>query len=38
MEANDWLKGMKKKLVIAQCMNRGKVLFAAHKLLGTAAN
>jgi hypothetical protein len=30
MEAKDWLKGVEKKLVIAQCMNHEKVLFAAH--------
>jgi hypothetical protein len=38
MEAKDWLKGVEKKLVIAQCMDREKVLFAAHQLFGTAAN
>jgi hypothetical protein len=38
MDAEDWLKGVEKKLVIAQCMNREKVLFAAHQLYGTAAN
>jgi hypothetical protein len=38
MDAEDWLKGIEKKLVIAQCMNREKVLFAAHQLCGTAAN
>jgi hypothetical protein len=37
MEAEDWLKGVEKKLVIAQCMDREKVLFAAHQLDGTAA-
>jgi hypothetical protein len=37
MEAKDWLKGVEKKLVIAQCMDREKVLFAAHQLFGTAA-
>jgi hypothetical protein len=30
MEDEDWLKGIEKKLVIAQCMNGKKVLFAAH--------
>jgi hypothetical protein len=30
MEAEDWLKGVEKKLVIAQCMDREKVLFATH--------
>jgi hypothetical protein len=38
MDAEDWLNGVKKKLVIAQCMNREKVLFAAHQLYGTTAN
>jgi hypothetical protein len=28
MEAKDWLKGVEKKLVIAQCTDREKVLFA----------
>jgi hypothetical protein len=28
MEAEDWLKGVEKKLMIAQCMDREKVLFA----------
>jgi hypothetical protein len=38
VEAKDWLKGVEKKLVIAQCTDREKVLFAAHQLFGTAAN
>jgi hypothetical protein len=38
MEAEDWLKGVEMKLVIAQCTDREKVLFAAHQLFGTAAN
>jgi hypothetical protein len=38
MEAKDWLKGVDKKLVIAQCTDREKVLFAAHQLFGTTAN
>jgi hypothetical protein len=38
MEAEDWLKGVEKKLVIAQCTDRGKVLFAMHQLYGTVAN
>jgi hypothetical protein len=38
MEAEDWLKGVKKKLVIAQCMNHEKVHFVAHQLYGTSAN
>jgi hypothetical protein len=32
MEAEDWLKGVEKKLVIVQCMDREKVLFAMHQL------
>jgi hypothetical protein len=38
MVAKDWLKGVEKKLVIAQCTNHEKVLFATHQLFGTAAN
>jgi hypothetical protein len=38
MDAEDWLKGVEKKLVIAQCTDRENVLFAAHQLYGTAAN
>jgi hypothetical protein len=38
MEAKDWLKGVEKKLVITQCMDREKVLFAAHQLFGMEAN
>jgi hypothetical protein len=38
MEAEDWLKRAEKKLVIAQCMDHEKVLFAVHQLFGTAAN
>jgi hypothetical protein len=38
MDAEDWLKGVEKKLVIAQCTDREKVLFAAHQLYGIAAN
>jgi hypothetical protein len=38
MEAEDWLKGVEKKLVITQCTDREKVLFAAHQLFGTVAN
>jgi hypothetical protein len=37
-DAKDWLKGAEKKLVIAQCTDREKVLFATHELYGTAAN
>jgi hypothetical protein len=38
MDEEDWLKGVEKKLVIAQCTDREKVLFVAHQLYGTAAN
>jgi hypothetical protein len=34
MEAEDWLKGVKKKLVIAQCTDHEKALFATHQLYG----
>jgi hypothetical protein len=30
MEAKDWLKGVEKKLMIAQCMDHEKVLFVVH--------
>jgi hypothetical protein len=38
MDAEDWLKGVEKKLVIAQCTDREKVLFTVHQLYDTAAN
>jgi hypothetical protein len=38
VDAKDWLKGVKKKLMIAQCTDREKVLFAAHQLYDTTAN
>jgi hypothetical protein len=38
MEAKDWLNGVEKKLVIAQCTDRENVLFAAHQLFGTIVN
>jgi hypothetical protein len=38
MDAEDWIKGVEKKLVIAQCTDREKVLFAAHQLYGTTTN
>jgi hypothetical protein len=38
MVAKDWLKGVEKKLMIAQCTDRENVLFAAHQLFCTAAN
>jgi hypothetical protein len=38
MDAENWLKGVEKKLGIAQCTDREKVLFSTHQLYGTAAN
>jgi hypothetical protein len=38
MEAEDWLKGVEKKLMITQCTDHEKVLFAAHQLFGKVAN
>jgi hypothetical protein len=38
MEAKDWLKGVEKKLMIAQCTDHKKVLFAVHQLYRTTAN
>jgi hypothetical protein len=38
LEAEDWIKGVEKKLVIAQCTDHEKVLFAVHQLYGTAGN
>jgi hypothetical protein len=37
MKAKDWLKSIEKKLEIAQCTDREKVLFIAHQLFGVAA-
>jgi hypothetical protein len=38
MEAEDWLKPVKKKLEIAQCIDQEKELFIAHQLFGTIAD
>jgi hypothetical protein len=38
MEAKDWLKGVEKKLVVAQCTDHEKVLFAVHQLFGMTTN
>jgi hypothetical protein len=38
MEAEDWLKGVEKKLMIAQCTDHEKILFILHQLFGMAAN
>jgi hypothetical protein len=34
LEADYWLKAIEKKLLIAQCTDREKILFAAHQLYG----
>jgi hypothetical protein len=38
MDANNWLKTIKKKLQVVQCNNREKVLFASHQLEGLIAD
>jgi hypothetical protein len=38
MDAEDRLKSVEKKLEIAQCSNREKVLFVAHQLFITVAD
>jgi hypothetical protein len=38
MEDEDWLKSIERKLEIAQCTDREKVLFTAHQLFGTATD
>jgi hypothetical protein len=38
MGAEDWLMGVEKMLMIAQCIDREKVLFATHQLFGNASN
>jgi hypothetical protein len=38
LEADDCLKAIEKKLLIAQCTDREKVLFAAHQLYGPTAD
>jgi hypothetical protein len=38
MEAKDCLKGVEKKIVITQCTDSEKVLFATHQLYRTATN
>ena len=37
LDAEDWLRSDEKKLAIAQCNDREKVLYASHQLEGTAA-
>jgi hypothetical protein len=38
MDADDWLKSVKKKLQVVQCNNHEKVLLASHQLFGPAAD
>jgi hypothetical protein len=38
MDVDDWLKTIEKKLQVVQCTNRERVLFAAHQLVGPAAD
>jgi hypothetical protein len=38
MDVEDWLKSVQKKLEMAQCSDREKVMFAAHQLFGTAVD
>ena len=38
MEAADWLREIEKKLTIAQCSEREKVLYASYQLTGPASN
>jgi hypothetical protein len=37
MDADDWLKTIEKKLQVVQCTNRKGIFFAAHQLVGHAA-
>jgi hypothetical protein len=38
LHADDWLKSMEKMLIIAQCSDREKVLYASGRLTGPAAD
>jgi hypothetical protein len=38
MDAEDWLKSVEKKLEIAQCSDREKVVFVVHQLFGTTTD
>jgi hypothetical protein len=38
MDADDWLKTIKKKLQVVQCNNHENVLFASHQLVGPAVD
>ena len=37
LEADDWIRSVEKKLNLAQCTNREKVLYVAHQLEGAAS-
>src|SRR6266498_371883 len=38
LDADDWLKVVESKLLISQCSDREKVLFATHQLTGSVAD
>ena len=38
LEADDWLRDIERKLIIAQCSDNEKVLYAPHYLTGAAAS
>src|SRR6266542_4004968 len=38
LDADDWLKVVESKLLISQCSDREKVLYATHQLTGIAAD
>jgi hypothetical protein len=38
LHANDWLQSVEKMLIIAQCSDREKVLYASGRLIGLAAD
>jgi hypothetical protein len=38
LDANDWLKSVEKMLIIAQCSDQKKVLYASGHLTGLAAD
>jgi hypothetical protein len=38
LHADDWLKSVEKMLIVAQCSNREKVVYASGRLTGPAAD
>jgi hypothetical protein len=38
LHADDWMKSVEKMLIIVQCSNREKVLYASSRLTGPAAD